>query len=690
MRLLLLVGAACISPLQGAAAQYAPAATLAGPADEPAEIVVTAPYQRDLFSSLTGVSVVTGATLTRDLRPTIGETLQSQPGVSATSFGPNASRPVLRGLQGERVRVLTDGIGSFDLANTSVDHAVVINPLTADRIEVLRGPAALLYGSAAIGGVVNVSDSRIPRLRPGAPELDLLATYGSAADERAFSGKVNAPLVGRLVAHLDGSYSETNDLQIGGPVLTRGLRDAAAGSGAPDIARLAALTGRIPNSGARTWEAAGSLAWVGADLSLGASIGRYDNLYGVPVRFAVTPGIESERVQLHIQQTREDVRAEWRLHNRFVEALRFRAGYADYYHEEQDALAGGVNTQFFSKSYEGRAELAQAAHGGWKGAIGGQFLNRKLNIVGDEKFLPRNTTDQFGIFALQEYSVGPLKAEIGGRYEHSRLTADADAQIGNPATTRDFDSFSGSLGASYELVDDFRLGLSLSHSERAPAAEELFADGPHGGTQAFESGSPDFGLERSNGIEATARVKQDSWSLDASLYYTRFQGFIIESPTGAIVDNLPVFQFAQSGARFVGLEIEGSSHVADLGEWTLVADGLVDLVRARILQVGPVPRIPPLRVLAGLEAQSDAVKARLEVEWDQHQRRIAAFETPTDAFTLVNASISWTPFDNHPGTSLLVSANNLLDVVARRHASFLKDYAPLAGRDVRVTGRLSF
>ena len=227
------------------------------PATSP-DIIVTAPYQRDRADVLSGTSVVTGDTLVRDLRPTIGDTLARQPGVSATSFGPNASRPVLRGFQGERVRVLTDGIGSFDVSNTSVDHAVVINQLTADRIEVLRGPAALLFGSSAIGGVVNVVDKRIPRtVLDEFAHVEMIGSYGSAANERSAGAVVDVPVTSKIVLHVDGTYTKTGDLDVGGSLLSPQLRAQALANPDAAVRDLAALSGRLPNSAGRTWDVAG-------------------------------------------------------------------------------------------------------------------------------------------------------------------------------------------------------------------------------------------------------------------------------------------------------------------------------------------------------------------------------------------------------------------------------------------------
>jgi iron complex outermembrane receptor protein len=303
-------GSAFIFPLHAQDASSTPTRTTDYHTPESEEIIVTAPFLRNRVDVLSGTSVLTGEDLVRELRPTIGETLQRQPGVSATSFGPNASRPVLRGFQGERIRVLTDGIGSFDVSNTSVDHAVAINPLLADRIEVLRGPSALLFGSSAIGGVVNVVDSRIPRRLPDeAIHVEGLASYGSAANERSVAGAVDAPIGGGFVLHVDGSYLKTGDLDTGGFILSRPLREQAAASAEAEIRELATLRGKLPNSAARTYDYAGGVAYVGTGGNFGVSVSRYDSLYGVPVRFSLDPEGEAEEVRLDVKQTRVDARA---------------------------------------------------------------------------------------------------------------------------------------------------------------------------------------------------------------------------------------------------------------------------------------------------------------------------------------------------------------------------------------------
>ncbi|WP_333572707.1 TonB-dependent receptor [Sphingomonas sp.] len=680
------------------------------PAQQGPAIIVTAPYRQSEADVLSGTSVVTGEELTRSLRPTIGETLARQPGVSASSFGPSASRPILRGFQGERVRILTDGIGSIDVSNTSADHAVIIDPLLAERVEVLRGPSALLFGSSAMGGVVNVIDSRIPRSVPEKGyRLSSIATYGSAANERSVGGAGDVAVGSHLVLHADGSYSKSDDLKIGGYALTAGKRRQALASAALpadpdadpiDFAANAGVKNRLPNTAAKTWTAGAGAAIVTETGTLGIAYSHYDSLYGVPIRFATLPGQEQEGPRLSVVQNRLDLRAEADTGGGFLQKVRLRAGYAAYRHFELEE-DGAVGTAFYNKGLEGRLELVQADHGAWRGASGVQYFARDFDVQGDEAFLPKNKTQQVGLFTLQQLDLGALKAEAGLRYEFTDLSANPvldDTRFFNGK--RSFQALSGSIGASYGVARDIRIGLNLSHTERAPSAEELFANGAHAGTEAYELGNPDFRLEKSWGLEATLHAHGDGYSFDASAYYNWFSNYISDNqtqqgiceaaaaPSGRTVD-LPCFQFTQRDARYYGFEAEGSVRVAQLGATTINVDALGDYVRANIVDEGPAPRIPAPRVLGGIEAQSDRITGRVEAEHVFVQNRTAAFETRTSPYTMVNATVSLKPFPTMPGTTLTLSANNLFDVEARRASSYLKDYAPLAGRDLRATLRFS-
>ena len=676
------------------------------------EIIVTGVIQQSETDVLQGTSVLKGEALTRDLRPSIGETLARLPGVSATSFGPSASRPILRGFQGPRVRVLTDGIGSIDVSNTSVDHAVVIDPLLAERIEVIRGPAALLYGSSAIGGVVNVIDTRIPRTVPAnGYRLNGIATYASAAEERSIEGAGDVAVTDKIVVHADGSYLKSGNLRIGGDALNPAAQAAALSQvGLPqdvedgedpiDFAATAAIRGKLPNTQVETWTAGVGASVITDGGNLGVSYSHYDSLYGVPIRYATAVGQGQEAPRLDVVQDRFDLRAEVPTDGAFLDSIRVRAGHADYRHFELEP-SGEIGTAFYNNGTEGRLELVQANRGGWQGASGVQFFNRLFNVIGNEAFLPRNETNQTGLFTLQQYNGGAFRASGGARYEWTDLAAKTSADdlrfFGGESN---YQAFSASLGASYGLGEAVRIGLNGSYTERAPTSEEAFANGPHAGTQAYELGNPNFRLERSYGLEGTLHLHGDRFNLDASAYYNRFKNYISENqvdqgiceaaaaPSGREVD-LPCFQYQQADARYYGFEADASARLFEVGGIAINADAVGDYIHAKIIDGGPVPRIPPLRLLGGVEAQSDRLTARGEVEHVFKQDRVTDFETVTPAYTLVNASVSFKPFGADSATYLLVSANNIFDVVARRHSSFLKDFAPLAGRDIRLSLRFA-
>ena len=691
-----LAALAVLIPLQpaGAVVEAADSAVAPPPTAEDAhrdhdsEIVVTG-TRRSAGDVLGGVSVLDQADLTREVRSSIGETLASQPGVSATSFGPTASAPILRGLSGDRVRVLTDGIGSLDLASSGPDHASSINPLTAERIEVLRGPSALLFGSSAIGGVVNVIDTRIPRRRPDGPVgIDALANYGSAADERSVNAGIDVPLGAHFVVHADGSYSKSDDLRTGGHLLSDELRAEAEASPEPEIRALADLKGELPNTAARTTDVAAGVAYVNQGWNIGASIGRHTSRYGVPIRFALDPGAEAEAPTIDARQTRGDVRVEIPLGGAF-ERAGLRGGISKYRHDEVEDT-GEIGSSFFSKGGELRAELVQAERSGWGGTSGAQYLNRSARIRGEEKFLPDSRQKQAGLFTLQTWVKGPLRLEGGARLEFSRLTADADEVLGTEAAARKFTTVSGSAGGSYEIVPGWRAGLSLSSSARAPSIDELFANGPHLASQSFERGNRDLDPERSLSVEASLRRTTGPVHVTANLFYSRFSNFIFQSGTGEVEDDLPVFEYRQGKANYYGFEVQADAKLGTaLGiDWggELVADA----VRATIREFGPAPQIPPFRLLAALTAARGPLDGRLEVERAASQKRVAPHETPTPGYTLVNASLEWHPLAEKPELTLSLSANNIFDVVARRHSSLLKDYAPLAGRDIRLSARLGF
>lgn len=650
---------------------------------------------------LAGTSVFEAADIQNNLNGQIGEVLAKLPGVSATSFSPGASRPVLRGFQGERVRVLIDGLGTTDVSNTSADHATTIDPLTAERIEVLRGPAVLLFGSQAIGGAVNVIDKRIPRRVPDEPvHIDGLASWNSAFDLREGGVSVDVPVTGRFVIHADGTYRETNDLEIGGFVMSQALRselleaaDEEADEGndeaAAELREAAGQRGVLPSSATRTWTANAGAAFIDGDNTLGVAVGWYDTRYGVPVR----PGTEhhgeggeeeagEERVTIGLEQFRADLRAEAGLGEGFLSQLKARVGYSNYRHTEFEG--DEVGTTFDVEGIEARLELVQNERGGWRGSSGAQYYYRDFLAVGEEAYVPPNRTDQFSLFTLQEFGTGPIQIEAGGRAEFT------DVESQPLGLARNFSTFSGALGLVHEGPGGMRMGVNLSRAERAPSAEELFSEGPHIATQAFEIGDPDMVSESAVGIEGYARGQLGAAKFSVAVYQNWFDNYIFLVETGLEEDGLPVFQYLQDDATYFGVEGEVTFPFFEQDGLTLMADLRGDYIRATLDDGTPVPRIPPVSLLGAIEAQTSSFDARAEVQWSSKQDRVASFETETASFTLVNLSLTWRPIKDSKGVALVLAADNVFDVVGRRHASFTKDFVPLAGRNFKASLRFSF
>jgi iron complex outermembrane receptor protein len=662
------------------------AAPDAAASDEDA-IIVTGHALRDM-GLMAGSVELAGDDLIRENAPQIGDLLAKLPSVSATGFAPGASRPILRGLSGDRVQVLIDGIGSLDASSVSADHGVALDTLTIDHIDVLHGPAVLAYGGQAIGGAVVAYDKRIPRRMPAGPfDLVAIAGFGTASRGKSASASLDVPLGSRFVGHVDASWHRDDDLRVGGDVISEPLKadllaQAAAlkaaddAAGAAELENAAARRGRVPGTFARGTTFGGGIAYLGDGGSLGVSLQRIDSRYGVAAR----PGGSEDGVAIDLGQTRADLRGELKLAGLF-DSLHVRAAYADYGHDEiEDGVAG---THFARKAGEARLELIQADNGGWAGRSGIQFAAGKLAVTGEEAILPTNKDTRLGLFTLQQLKVGKLDLEAAGRIERVTLRA------GSIGYKRGFTLAAGAAGIAWHPNEAIKLGLNYSHGERAPSAEELLTDGLHVATQAFEIGNPDFGKEHSSGIEAYVQYGAAGTNLKATAYLTDYTGFITPVPTGEQVEGFPVYAYRQLPARFRGFEAQGSQVLARWDERSLSLDASGDYVHAQLKGVGPVPRIPPLRLQGGVEYGAPGLTLRGEVEWNAAQKRVGPFENPTTAFTLVNLSATWQPLGRDGPVTLILAADNLFDVLGRRASSFTRDFVPLAGRDIRLTAKLS-
>ena len=649
------------------------------------------------FNLLNSTSTIEGDKLDVSLRGQLGETLSSLPGVSATSFTPGASRPVLRGFDGDRIRVLTDGIGAIDASSVSADHAVVFDALTVDHIDVLHGPAVLLFGGQAIGGAVNALDKRIPRSVPDGVTVDALTSYGSAANERAASGAAQFRLGDRWAASVDAAWRKSDDLKVPGfvnsPSLRAELLDEAASyrragnaAEALEFEELAELTGKVPNTAARSSTFGAGLAFIDVGGNIGISVQRQDMRYGLPSRPGAgdhSAGSHGEApVSIDLGQTRVDLRGTVEFGAGLFDSLQVRGAYGDYQHIEFEGDA--VGTTFIGRGIEARADLVQNNQGGWRGRSGVQYFTRNLSIIGDEAFAPSNDVTRFGVFTLQSYRLGAVELEGAGRYERATVRA---SSVG---FDRAYDLWSGSAGATWRFAPGWKFGASYIRGARAPAPEELLSDGLHVATQSYEKGNATFRAETSNGGEVFVRYSGGGYELAITGYLTSFDSFIAALPNGAEQDGFPVFEYSQGKARFQGFEASANAKVIDWTDGGLTLDAQADYTHAELTGVGPVPRIPPLRLRGGAEFEFGPLHLRGEVEWNNKQDRVASFETPVAGFTLVNLSAVWHPLGDAGPLTLSLAADNLFNVAARRAASFTRDFVPLAGRDIRMSAKLSF
>lgn len=665
----LLLAAVSWTALAGAAAAQST------PRDEPVteldEIIVTgAPFGISQSASVIATTVVDEEALAVAPAATLGDLLAGTPGLRSSSFAPGASRPVIRGLTGPRVQVLTNGIGLIDASSVSPDHQVATDPAEANRIEIVRGPSTLVYGGSAIGGVVNVLDGRIPDTLPeGGLDGQLTAQASSVDEGTSFGGRADIAL-GRFVLHVDAVTKESDDYDIPSSPISRALATAAG------IAR--EDTGVLPNSFSEldAWGIGGSFV---ADQGFaGVSYKETDSTYGV---------VAEESVFIALEQQRFDARGEVRFETGPFRALRGAFGQADYTHTEFEDV-GEPGTVFESDGWEARADLIQRDRSGWNGAIGVQALSRALSAEGDEAYIPPSDTDEVGVYAVQRLDQGGYGFEGGLRYD--RRTVSATPIGGMTEVEREYDNWSASGAVFMRPTDALFLGLSLTRNERAPSETELFADGVHIATGVYEVGDLTLDSEQVTTIEGTLHYDAGRFRGDLHVFASRYDGFIDLRDTGenfevdedGEIEEFPIFAYQQTDADFRGFEAEVAYDIWTEGRRVVTLEGAVDYVDADT-DLGPASRIPPVSVTGRIKYGSGPIDLSLEVRHVAEQDEVAAFELPTDSYTMINLFGAWRPFADR-GVTLFAEGRNLTDTEAREHVSFLKDIAPMPGANLRV------
>lgn len=632
------------------------------------------PLGSELFDMVPPVSVISGERLLLNRQPTLGEIVNTLPGVNSSYYGPNASRPVIRGLDGDRIQILQNGLNSFDASGTSVDHAVAIDTMTVKRIEVVRGPATLLYGPTAIGGVVNVIDSRIPF----DPILGVTGggdyKYGSAATERALTGFLELGTDQGVQFHIDGFKRLTNDLRIPGYAYSPQLRAELP----PDEP---GPVDKLVNSASDSDGGSAGVAYVGAKGFLGGSYTVFNSDYGT---------VAEPDVTIRMRQKRFDLAGQWRAPVDTIKVIDFRFAQSDYQHTEFEGEEAG--TIFKNKGYQWRLDMTHARLGPLEGAFGLQGNQFDFSALGEEGFLPTTHTRSWSAFLYEEARYDPWRLQFGGRYDNTRVAADEDEVFG-PALTRTFNSGAFAVGAVYNLTTDYALVGSATYTQRPPNYQELFADGPHVATGIFEIGDRDLGLEKSLGFDVALRKKGGSWSGSFGGFFNRFSDYVTLFPTGLLdpKTELPIYRYQATRAEFYGMEAEARIELGRNlgGRWDLELQA--DYLRATDTDTGePLPRISPVRFGGALVYSADGWDARLDVLRVQKQDRVAPNELPTDGYTMLNASITWRLAPGPFNFTAFVKGVNLLDQDARNHVSFLANVAPMSARGVLIGLRGTF
>jgi iron complex outermembrane receptor protein len=674
------------------------------------EVVVTAsPLGRTLFEQAQPTSILTGERLTLRLEPTLGETLSKEPGVSSTFFAPGASRPVIRGLGADRIRVLQSGVNTDDVSTISPDHAVTIDPLTIETVEIVRGPATLLYGPNTIGGVVNTIDNRVPdeRIEPGAFGLPLHGRIdgrtGTVDELHSGGAVVDFGIGDHIVIHLDGFTRESQDYHIPGFARSARIRERDPLPEGEKEARDV-----LPNSFNRSNGGAIGASYVWDGGYLGAAYSGYNATYGTVAEKDVTIGLT---------QRRWDVRGALTEPFNGVKSINYKIGYTSYSHTEYEGTA--VGTEFDQEGYDGRIEVLHKKLGPFEGVFGFQSQKSDFSAKGEEAVQPPTETRINSAFAFEEIAFEPFRLQFGLRYDHQTNDSDTTPTFLQSYNLH-FDAVSGSVGLVYTPAPDYAIALTASYNQRPPTGAELFSNGPHVATNAFEIGDPDLGLEESFALDLTARKKAGRITGSASVFYYHFKDFISADPTGLFSEaeegeeGLPIFVYRATDANFVGGELEATLHILqpqapeppNTGKDTksvaapaVAANphALDFTVRSDYVWVQDtkadrsLPRITPFRAGAELVyTWNDRFRAGIEGQYVARQNRTAEFELPTDSYFLLSASVSYKVAAGPVDLDFYVKGTNLTDAEARLHTSFLKEIEPLPGRGVLFGVRATF
>jgi iron complex outermembrane receptor protein len=642
------------------------------------------------------ISILNGRELSLKRGNTLAETLNSIPGVSNSSFGPSVGRPMIRGMDSDRIKILQNGVNNLDASNLSFDHGVSIDPLIIEQIDVIRGPATLLYGGGAVGGVVNAIDHRIPKEKlegiTGRGEV----RYGGANLEQSNAAVVDVG-TGNFVMHFDAYNRDSKNLRIPGNAISNRLESTQVwdptingdGGGVFEggYTTYPANHGRkkLLNSQSETRGGAVGASMIFDKGYAGVSYAKHQTKYG---------SVKEPGILLDMDTDRIDFASEIKDLGRFFERAKFKAAYTDYRHHEMDAVE--IHTTFKNRGIDGTFELAHVPLLGLKGVIGTQFDSGKFDAIGHEAFIPNSKTNSQSLYVYEELPLNQHKITFGlrhGNHEVESKGGGEEGRFGNPSKKK-FNTNNAAIGGLYALNEQWSLTANLSHNERAPSYFELFANGVHTATGVYEEGQSNLKKEKSNGLDGQIRWKSGQDSLTLGAYFNKFSNFIglLSTNIGGEGHNEEEEEitykkstFSGIKADFKGVELEGKTMLTDYLQFNVRGD-YVDAKDKT--NGGYVPRISPLKLGAGLKYEFDRFGARLDVLHAFKQNRVATnynYETGkeliTDAYTNVSMMATY-KLPTQLNLEAFTRANNLLDEEIREHTSFLKDIAPMGGRSI--------
>ena len=668
------------------------------------------------------VTILTEDNLKLQTAPTLGDTLSTQPGIGGTDFTAGASRPVIRGQADNRVRVLNNGTEVFDVSNLSPDHAPSVSTLLSQSIEVVRGPATILYGSGAIGGVVNVTDNLIPVEQPAerlSGEVD--GRFDSVDLERSGAMALTLSPFQHFVIHAEGSILRTDDRSIPGFALDQRIRAELAPEQRHDNGFGGNPFGTVPNTFVKTKDFGIGASYVWNKGYIGASYSRFLSEYGVPDDPEVDePGVPPERVHLNVRKDQYNVRSSIIDPLPWFSVANLKFVYTDYKHDEIDNNTVGAT--FKTHGVDSRIELVHQPIGPFEGSIGSQVFYKALSVLGGEAFLQPTENLAVAGFIFEEVKLAPVRLQFGARVEHDSVSIDSSdpelTSLTSPSQkNQDFVPVSGAAGAIYDFAKDWQLALNLTYSQRAPTPEELFARGPHDATFQFIIGDPNLDVEINRSVDLSLRRTAGRVTGFINGFYTSYDGFIDFNPTGQFEDGLQVFVYTPKNATFYGgegrvdfhllpLELTRLSETSDAKSVKNVIMGgqettqknpndlylrlQADYVHAEDSSGEPLPRITPFRYGVSLNYESEHWTASIEGWRVDAQNSVAEFETPTPGYTFLNASVGYKFQWGRTYNYVYARGTNLLDAEGRDHLSFLKEVLPLPGRGVVVGLRTTF